>query len=135
MHIRIKQARQLAGLTQQQLANQIGLTRNYVAILESGQREPSDRTVADLARVMGVREKWLKTGEGDMLLTSPSDDIAAAFGSLAAMHNPVIDGFALWLKSRTPQELTFIAEQLESCADFLSRTRQNYPESAKPPED
>ena len=65
MNARIKQVRQDAGLTQSQFAEKIGLSRNYVAMLEIGQREPSERTVADICREFGVNRVWLETGVGE----------------------------------------------------------------------
>ena len=38
MHSRIKMIRQNEGLTQSQFADKIGLSRNYVAMIEIGQR-------------------------------------------------------------------------------------------------
>lgn len=55
-------------MTQGEFAEKIGLSRNYIAMIEIGQREPSDRTIADICRVFGVSELWLRTGEGDMLV-------------------------------------------------------------------
>ena len=68
MNERIKQIRKAAELTQGEFAEQIGLSRNYIAMIEIGQREPSDRTIADICRVFGVSELWLRTGEGEMLV-------------------------------------------------------------------
>lgn len=68
MHDRIAQARKARGLTQVQLAEKIGLSRNYVWMMESGDRVPPDRTVADICRVLGVNETWLRTGDGEMFL-------------------------------------------------------------------
>lgn len=47
------------------------------------------------------------------------DEIAMAFGELAARKDPIIDSFVLFLRSRTPEQLELIAEQIEACADFL----------------
>lgn len=66
MKDRIKTIRQSANLTQAQFAEKIGLSRNFVAMIEIGQREPSDRTVSDICRNFGVRKEWLLTGEGEM---------------------------------------------------------------------
>lgn len=63
---RIKQVRKAAGLTQGEFAEQISLSRNYIAMIEIGQREPSERTIDDICRVFGVSKLWLKTGEGEM---------------------------------------------------------------------
>lgn len=66
MDERIKQVRKAAGLTQGEFAEQISLSRNYIAMIEIGQREPSERTIDDICRVFGVSKLWLKTGEGKM---------------------------------------------------------------------
>lgn len=66
MDERIKQVRKAAGLTQGEFAEQISLSRNYIAMIEIGQREPSERTIDDICRVFGVSKLWLKTGEGEM---------------------------------------------------------------------
>lgn len=66
MKERIKKARESIGLTQSQFAKAINVSRSYVSYLECGEREPSDRTVSDIARVCSVNETWLRTGEGSM---------------------------------------------------------------------
>lgn len=65
MDERIKQIRKTAGLTQIEFAEKIGLTRNYVAKLEIGDRAPSDRTISDICREFRVNEIWLRTGAGE----------------------------------------------------------------------
>lgn len=65
MDERIKQIRKAAGLTQIEFAEKIGLTRNYVAKLEIGDRAPSDRTISDICREFRVNEIWLRTGAGE----------------------------------------------------------------------
>lgn len=65
MYNRIKLVRQKEGLTQEQFAGRIGLSRNFVAKIEIGNRVPSDRTIADICREFGVSETWLRTGVGE----------------------------------------------------------------------
>lgn len=67
MNERIKQVRQSAGLTQLQFAERLGLSRNFIAMIETGGRDPSDRTITDICREFNVNEDWLRTGEGEML--------------------------------------------------------------------
>lgn len=74
MHERITAARKARGCTQAQLAEAIGLSRNYVWMIENGDRTPPDRTIADICRVLGVNENWLRTGEGEMLLPVGVDE-------------------------------------------------------------
>ena len=63
---RIKEVRQSKGLTQSQFSEVIGLSRNYIALIEIGERVPSDRTISDICREFNVNEEWLRTGEGEM---------------------------------------------------------------------
>lgn len=65
MNERIKLIRQTVGQTQAAFAEALGLSRNYIAMIEIGQREPSDRTIADICRVYGIDEVWLRTGAGE----------------------------------------------------------------------
>lgn len=68
MNERIVQVRKQAGLTQEQFAGRIGLSRNFIWMIEKGERIPSDRTITDICREFHVSEIWLRTGEGKMLL-------------------------------------------------------------------
>lgn len=73
----------MVGLTQSQLAERLNLTRNYIGLIETGDRVPSDRTISDICREFGVREEWLRTGEEPMFVEIPeSEKIAAFLGDL-----------------------------------------------------
>ncbi len=50
----LKAARERAGLTQQQLAEKLGVYREAVARFESGKHDPGWSTVQKLADVLGV---------------------------------------------------------------------------------
>ncbi len=80
MQDRIKQVRQSERLTQAEFAEKIGLSRNYIAMIEIGQREPSDRTIKDICRIFGANEIWLRTGVGEPFTPlSRSEELAAIF--------------------------------------------------------
>lgn len=66
MNARISSVRKSLGLTQEKFADRIGLTRNFVWMIEKGDRVPSDRTISDICREFNVSETWLRTGEGEM---------------------------------------------------------------------
>ena len=65
MNERIKETRKRAALTQEAFADRLGLTRNFIAQVEMGVKEPSDRTIRDICREFGVNEQWLREGTGD----------------------------------------------------------------------
>lgn len=79
MNERIKQVRISNDKTQLEFANSLGLTRNYIAMIEIGQRDPSDRTIADICRIFNINETWLRTGEGEMQTPVSRDAAIAAF--------------------------------------------------------
>lgn len=91
MHERITAARKARGWTQAQLAEAIGLSRNYVWMIESGDRTPPDRTIADICRVLGVNENWLRTGEGEMLRQlSEDEELELIFDQIHMGTDPTI---------------------------------------------
>lgn len=65
MDKRIKKIRADFGVTQEKFAERIGLTRNYINLIETGRRVPADRTISDICRIYGVNEEWLKNGIGE----------------------------------------------------------------------
>ena len=71
---RIRAVRIAAGLTQPEFAEKLGLTKNFISLIENGQREPSERTIRDICRVFSVNESWLRTGEGDMKKPQTRDE-------------------------------------------------------------
>jgi transcriptional regulator with XRE-family HTH domain len=53
---RIRAGRERAGLTQQELANRVGITRVYVAKLEGGDRDaPSLPVLERIAKALGMK--------------------------------------------------------------------------------
>ena len=85
MNERIRDLRKSAGMTQAELARRIGLTQNFVAMIESGAREPGDRTIRDICQAFGVNEIWLRTGAGDMLAAKTrEEEMTEAVGRLMA---------------------------------------------------
>lgn len=68
---RIKTLRKALHLTQQKFGDRIGLKQNSVALIEAG-RETSDQTIFAICREFRVSEDWLRTGEGEMFILTPS---------------------------------------------------------------
>lgn len=82
---RIKEVRTNKGLTQEQFSGKIGLSRNYVARIEIGERLPSDRTIKDICREFGVDELWLRTGIGEAFsVPTREEEMTKLFKNLMA---------------------------------------------------
>jgi DNA-binding XRE family transcriptional regulator len=55
----LKSARHAAGLSQESLAFEAELERNYISLLETGQNQPSITTIFKLAKALGLRPSEL----------------------------------------------------------------------------
>ena len=75
MKERIKEIRKKSGLSQTEFAERIGLTKNYISLLETGVRVPSERTIGDVCREFNVNREWLVSGIGDMRAPEKTDAI------------------------------------------------------------
>lgn len=74
---RIKSLRKKIGISQEVFAKKLGLTKNYISLVESGNRNLSEQSVRVLCREFNVNEEWLRTGTGEMFLpTDRKSDIA-----------------------------------------------------------
>lgn len=79
MNGRIKEIRLAYELTQEQFADKLGLSRNFINQLESGTKQPSDRTLSDICRIFSINETWLRSGEGKMKLDLTKNQEIAQF--------------------------------------------------------
>ena len=57
----IRKARKGAGLTQEDLAFKAGVSRNYVSLLELGEKSPTVDTLMRICNAMGVKASVLLT--------------------------------------------------------------------------
>lgn len=120
---RIKEVRKRFGLTQTQFAKKINLSQNYMTMVETGKRSPSDRTVEDICRVFGVSRDWLEAGTGEMFQPDSDDVVMQAFGELAARNNPTINSFIRWIQTKSDSELDAIINGVQECLDFIKADR------------
>lgn len=60
---RIAQARKQAGLTQEQLGEALGVSRQAVSKWESGQANPDVNYIVEMCRLFGVSSDWLLLGK------------------------------------------------------------------------
>lgn len=68
MNKRIKLLRKELGITQEEFSSRIGLSRNFIAQIETGIKVPSERTINDICRIYSVDDNWLKNGVGEMFV-------------------------------------------------------------------
>lgn len=68
MDKRIKELRNVLGLTQQAFADRLGTSRGNIACYEIGKNTPSDAAVTLICKEFNVREEWLRNGTGEMFI-------------------------------------------------------------------
>lgn len=73
MNTRIQQIRKTVGMTQDEFAEKIGLSKNFVWMIEKGERVPSERTIKDICRTFKVNYTWLVHGSGEMFEDDDGD--------------------------------------------------------------
>lgn len=65
MNTRIAEIRKSLHFTQDEFAKQLDLSRNFIWMIEKGERIPSERTLNDICEKFHVDPVWLRTGIGD----------------------------------------------------------------------
>ena len=82
---RLKKLRKTLDLTQQQLAEHLGVKRNTVAQWELGINAITEQVITSICREFDVNKEWLCTGEGEMfVIRSDEEEIAAFLGAVLA---------------------------------------------------
>ena len=72
---RIKHLRQTLNMSQAEFAKAIFISNGYIAELECEHRRVNDRIIHLISLTFGVKEKWLKNGEGDMFFNTSGEKL------------------------------------------------------------
>ena len=105
-------------------ARKLGITPVYAAQLYSGDRAPSDRTIADICRIFNVNEVWLRTGVGEPFIQlSREDEIAAILGKAIAGHDSEKSAFIRALARIPDDAFPAVTQFFLSIADELQKEK------------
>lgn len=74
MNERLKKIRKTLGLTQQEFADVLKISRGNIAAYEVNKNNPSDAVITLICREFDVNENWLRTGEGEMFIEKSKDE-------------------------------------------------------------
>lgn len=70
--IRIREVRKNKKMTLEEFGKCIGLKKNSLSQIENGKNSVTDQNLLAICREFNVSESWLRTGEGEMFLKTPS---------------------------------------------------------------
>lgn len=76
---RTKALRKTLGLTQEEFASRLGISYAAISMTERGKNGVSAQNIRSMVREFGVREDWLRTGEGEMFTSTVQQEQIAAF--------------------------------------------------------
>lgn len=79
MNERIKALRKELKMSQDVFAEKLGLTKNYISLVENGNRNLSEQSIKVLCSILNVNEEWLRTGNGKMLKSRTREQEIGAF--------------------------------------------------------
>ena len=118
VHVRIKHAREYAGLTQATLAKLVGVKRSSANQWESPQlgKEPSTANLMKIAVITGVSFEWLATGRGEMVWQPETagtgiSEMASDYGRLSPLEKHLLKLFEGLSERRRKALLDFLAEE------------------------
>lgn len=139
---RLLSAMKELGVKQVEVAKKVGIAPSSLSQFISGARNPSDRTIADIARALNINEEWLRTGNGSMRIQTPdslSDRLAQEY-SLPPYAAQVVNAFAQAVKVLPEPQLknlinTLIAEMQpeEDAPAIIQLRRYSNPAAAGAP--
>lgn len=124
MNKRIALVRKNAGLNQQDFAEKIGLTKNYVSLMETGARIPSDRTISDICRIFDIQDDWLRHGLEPMRAAkSREEEISELVGSALNGSSDFKKAVIRMICSRTDKELEALEDALRNIYENIQKEK------------
>ena len=121
MENRIKEIRKIKNLTQGTFAEKLNVAPNYVYLIETGKKIPSEKLIKQICDVFRVNETWLRTGEGEMLSPKTREqEIAEITASIIKENNPIrieLDKIVHKLTDEQLENVYKMAKQLVEAAE------------------
>jgi transcriptional regulator with XRE-family HTH domain len=114
MNQRIKHLRKdVLKISQKDFAERLGLSENFVWMVEKGSRIPSDRTISDICRIFDIQEDWLRDGLEPMRAAkSREEEIAELVGNALQGSSEFKKSVIKMICSRSDKELEVLHEAL-----------------------
>ena len=106
VHDELKRYFDERGITQQQVADALGVSLQYVNQLLNGRKTLGKKNAERLANLYGLSKPFLLTGEGELLLPSPTPtsqatiDFSSMVPALLAAKDEVIESLKRELRAK-----------------------------------
>ena len=78
---RVKYLRKELGLTLEKFGDNLGVTKTAISNIEKGIRNLTDQMLKSICREYGVREEWLRTGDGEPFGSQTMNQSILAFAN------------------------------------------------------
>ena len=119
------------GMTQEEFARKINVSRANIASIEKGRISVTDRVISDICNSFSVSEEWLRTGSGEMLQETEE----TLFSSFAAHYDLSANEQALarYLLDLSSEERQAVLKHILAMADAIRGSQQAAP-PARPSE-
>lgn len=115
---RIAKILQEKGIKKIRMAEALNVSPAYVTDLCAGRKTPSDRTIADICRVYGVSETWLRSGEGEMFEElDPDEELMRFVGTITKDDAHPLNRLARILAHLPPEGIELISQAVEYLLD------------------
>ena len=122
MNTRVTYLRKSLNLTQEEFAKNLGLSRNYIWMIEKGERVPPDRTISDICRIYGIQEDWLRYGLEPMRAAkSEEEQIAELVGSALNGSSRLKKAVIKMICSKSDAELQALEDMLRQLYEDISK--------------
>lgn len=119
MNNRIVQLRKSREWTQDEFAEKMGISKNYVSLIENGKKIPSDRLISDICQEFYVNEEWLRTGKGEMKMGDCKDDrFFSNIGKLQRADDETIMRWVNMIAETDPKVLKKIEEFMKKLLEI-----------------
>ena len=105
-----------------EFARRLNITPAYASQIYSGVRTPSDRTISDICREFRVREEWLRTGKGDMVIEDTHrEKLQRFFADVLATAPDERSGFVAALADLPDEFWPLVADLARHYADLCKK--------------
>lgn len=123
MNERIKHLRkEVLKISQKEFSDKLGLSENFVWMIEKGNRVPSDRTISDICRIFDIQEDWLRHGLEPMRAKrSREEEIAEMVGSALTGSSEFKKAVIRMICSRTDDELKALESALQAVYESIKK--------------